>query len=135
MSFQRFHVSFDITVTAESDVATEYIKRAFRPTLPIQAAEVIEGFRLVDHSVHVCESVQPEDDKARAADACERWNKRYPVGQPIEILGDGAVTRTRTRSKADAMDRIPMVWVENSPHAYALSRVKAVEGKAPDAGE
>lgn len=58
----------------------------------------------------------------------ERWNKKYKVGQVVELTNDfGHKEITSTRSIAwDLGHGVPVVSVKGRSGGYSLNRIKAI---------
>lgn len=59
--------------------------------------------------------------------AIVNWNKKYPVGTKVNVKKDnGEVLNTVTRSAADVIGCMAVIWVEGIAGCYSLDRVTAV---------
>ena len=75
------------------------------------------------------ESRKPRRPSAAAEERdVKEWNRKYPVGTPVEVrMDDGSTRRGKTLWPASMMaERIAVAWVEGISGAYRLNRVRAV---------
>lgn len=68
--------------------------------------------------------------KKRMVDAGEKvraWNARYPVGHRVRILSyNGDVFDTYTKTEAQLLGHLAIIWVEGLSACYLLDQVTAL---------
>lgn len=63
----------------------------------------------------------------KAQKAVDKWNSKYPVGQPVNLLKDGGeIIETKTKSAAVVMSCSAVIWLEGISGSYALDRCTAI---------
>jgi len=56
------------------------------------------------------------------------WNKNHSVGTEVIVWRDnGHALETKTRSEAQVMGDVAVIWVDGLPACYALARVRTKE--------
>jgi len=58
----------------------------------------------------------------------DRWNAAHPIGTAVRVtLDNGAVSHTRTRSRAELLSgHSAVIWLEGVVGCYTLNRVEAL---------